>query len=187
MGWCWLYSCLLGLHSGKRVSEGDIRLIRCIALLHSFGGCHQCRTNPANLLPHGLGFSWICFGVHTLALLLTATDLCVWIDGLWCIFISAKLQKGDSFEIHAVVDVTNTLESSSHNTFCVKQGKQNYLHAKEALEKSGCNTVDPVIDLTWIRAHTEYSNTKKRKYSAGSGDTASMVKGGESSSTRLHK
>jgi hypothetical protein len=52
-----------GLHSGKHLSEGGIRLIRCLALLHSFGGCHQCRSNPANLLPYGLGFGWSCFGV----------------------------------------------------------------------------------------------------------------------------
>jgi len=61
--WCWLYPCLLGLHSGKRLSEGGIHLIRCLALLHSFGGCHQCRSNPANLLLYGLGFGWSCFGV----------------------------------------------------------------------------------------------------------------------------
>ena len=59
----WLYPCLLDLHSGKRLSEGGVRLIRCLALLHSFGGCHQCRPNPANLLPYGLGFGWSCFGV----------------------------------------------------------------------------------------------------------------------------
>ena len=41
--WCWLYPCLLGLHCGKRISEGGIHLIRCLALLHSIGGCHQCR------------------------------------------------------------------------------------------------------------------------------------------------
>jgi len=59
-----LYPCLLGLHSGKHLSEGGKRLIRCLALLHSFGGCHQCRSNPANnLLPYGLGFGWSCFGV----------------------------------------------------------------------------------------------------------------------------
>jgi len=52
--WCWLYPCLLGLHSGKRLSEGGIHLIRCLALLHSFGGCHQCRSNPANFLLYGL-------------------------------------------------------------------------------------------------------------------------------------
>ena len=46
----------LGLHSGKRLSEGGIHLIRCLALLHSFGGCHQCRSNPANLLLYGLVF-----------------------------------------------------------------------------------------------------------------------------------
>ena len=40
-----------------------IRLIRCLALLHSFGGCHQCRSNPANLLPYGLGYGWSCFEV----------------------------------------------------------------------------------------------------------------------------
>jgi hypothetical protein len=55
--------CLLGLHSGKRSSEGGIHLIRCLALLHSFGGCHQCSSNPANLLLYGLGFGWSCFGV----------------------------------------------------------------------------------------------------------------------------
>ena len=55
--------CLLGLHSGKRSSEGGIHLIRCLALLHSCGGCHQCRSNPANLLPYGLGADWSCFGV----------------------------------------------------------------------------------------------------------------------------
>ena len=55
--------CLLGLHSGKRSSEGGIRLIRCLALLHSFRGCHQCRSNPSNLLPYGSGFGWSCFGV----------------------------------------------------------------------------------------------------------------------------
>jgi hypothetical protein len=43
----------LGLHSGKLLSEGGIHLIRCLALLHSFGGCHQCRSNPANLLLYG--------------------------------------------------------------------------------------------------------------------------------------
>ena len=53
----------LGLHSGKRLSEGGIHLIRCLALLHSFGGCHQCRSNPANLLGYALGFGWSCFGV----------------------------------------------------------------------------------------------------------------------------
>ena len=40
-----------------------MHLIQCHALLHSFGGCHQCRSNPANLLPYGLGFGWSCFGV----------------------------------------------------------------------------------------------------------------------------
>ena len=40
--------------SGKRLSEGGIRLIRYLALLHSFGDCHQCRSNPANLLLYGL-------------------------------------------------------------------------------------------------------------------------------------
>jgi hypothetical protein len=41
--------CLLGLHSsGKHLSEGGIHLVRCLALLHSFMGCHQCRSNPAN-------------------------------------------------------------------------------------------------------------------------------------------
>ena len=49
--------------SGKRLSEGGIRLIRYLALLHSFGDCHQCRSNPANLLLYGLGFGWSCFGV----------------------------------------------------------------------------------------------------------------------------
>ena len=52
-----------GLHSGKHLSEGGKRLIRCLALLHSFGGCHRCRSNPANLLSYGLGFGWSCFGV----------------------------------------------------------------------------------------------------------------------------
>jgi hypothetical protein len=38
----------------ENVSEGGIRLIRNLALLHSFGGCHhQCRSNPANCLPYG--------------------------------------------------------------------------------------------------------------------------------------
>ena len=60
---CWLYPCLLGLHSGIILSEGGIRLIRCLALLHSFEGSHQCRSNFANLLPYGLGFGWSCFGV----------------------------------------------------------------------------------------------------------------------------
>ena len=54
MRWCWLYPCLLGLHSGKHLSEGGIRLIWCLALFYSFGGCHQCKSNPANLLPYGL-------------------------------------------------------------------------------------------------------------------------------------
>ena len=63
VSWCWLYPCLLGLHSGKRLSEGGIHLIRCLALLYSFGGRHQCRSNPANLLLYGLGFGWSCFGV----------------------------------------------------------------------------------------------------------------------------
>ena len=44
-----------GLHSGKHLSEGGIRLIRCLAPLHSFGG-RWCRSNPSNLLPYGLGF-----------------------------------------------------------------------------------------------------------------------------------
>ena len=48
----------------ENVSEGGIRLIRNLALLHSFGGCHhQCRSNPANLLPYGLGADWSCSGV----------------------------------------------------------------------------------------------------------------------------
>ena len=49
-----LYPCILGLHSGKRLSEGGIHLIRSLALLHSFGGCHQCRSNPTNLLLYEL-------------------------------------------------------------------------------------------------------------------------------------
>ena len=49
--------------SGKRLSEGGIRLIRCLALHHSFRGCHQCRSNPTNFIPYGLGFGWSCFGV----------------------------------------------------------------------------------------------------------------------------
>ena len=57
--------CLSGhlFNLGLLGLEGGIRLIRCIALLHSFGGCHQCRSNPANLLPYGLGFGWSCFGL----------------------------------------------------------------------------------------------------------------------------
>jgi hypothetical protein len=54
----------MGLHCGKHLlGEGGKRLIRCLALLHSFGGCHQCRSNPANLLPYGLGLGWSCFEV----------------------------------------------------------------------------------------------------------------------------
>ena len=52
-----------GLHSGTRLSEGGIHLIRCLALLHSFGVCHRCRSNPVNLLLYGLGFGWSCFVV----------------------------------------------------------------------------------------------------------------------------
>jgi len=59
--WCWLYPCLLGLHSGNP-KEGGIRLIRCLALLHSFGGCHQCRSSPANLLPYGLDLAGAVLG-----------------------------------------------------------------------------------------------------------------------------
>jgi len=59
---CWLYPYLLGLLSGRHLSEGGIHLIRCLALL-SFGGCHQCKSNHANLLPYGLRFGWSCFGV----------------------------------------------------------------------------------------------------------------------------
>ena len=50
-----------GLHSGKHLSEGGKRLIRCLALLQSFGGCHQFRSDPTNILPYGLGFGWSCF------------------------------------------------------------------------------------------------------------------------------
>ena len=52
-----------GFTQWKRLSEGGIRLIRCLALLYSFGACHQCRFNPANLLVYGAGFRWGCFGV----------------------------------------------------------------------------------------------------------------------------
>ena len=59
MPFIWVY-----MHSGKRLSEGGIHLIRFLALLHSSGGCHQCRSNPANLLLYGLlGFGWSCFGL----------------------------------------------------------------------------------------------------------------------------
>ena len=34
--WCWLYPCLLGIHSGKHLNEGGINLTRCLALLCIF-------------------------------------------------------------------------------------------------------------------------------------------------------
>jgi len=52
-----------GFTQWKRLSEGGKRLIRCLALLYSFGGCHQCKSNLANLLLYRLGFGWSCFGV----------------------------------------------------------------------------------------------------------------------------
>jgi len=47
-----------GLHSGKHLSEGGKRLIRCLALLHSFGGCQKrlCCT-PF----HEVGIAYVSF------------------------------------------------------------------------------------------------------------------------------
>ena len=96
-----MYPCFLGLRNGKRLGEGGIHIIWCLALLHSFQGCHQCKSNPANLLPYGLCFGWSCFGgvLHQLRLVSANQGNCFlgllrlegghWVAYLFCRVLSA--------------------------------------------------------------------------------------------------
>jgi hypothetical protein len=37
-----------------------LHLILCLVLLHSSEGCHQCKSNPANLVSYGSGLDENC-------------------------------------------------------------------------------------------------------------------------------
>jgi hypothetical protein len=82
--------------------------------------------------------------------LLTATDLCVWIDGLWCIFTSAKTTEErftrnlDSCRLKQHPEKFLTQQLLTEQKACTKK----------ALGKAGWNIVDPVIDLTRIHAQS---------------------------------